>query len=106
MAIVIAVKYRLKPGKRDELLSFVMDNVKNTRMEPGNLAYSHFPSLEDENEMFVFEMWEELKNVDDHLNQPHYLEFAQKRLPILECYESQTFDASLVRERKKAPWAK
>jgi quinol monooxygenase YgiN len=39
MAILVSVKYRLKPGKRDELLSFVMDNVHQTRREPGNLAY-------------------------------------------------------------------
>ena len=56
MPIVVSVKYVLKPGKRSELLSFVMDNVVNTRKERGNIAYSHYPSLEDEQEMFVFEM--------------------------------------------------
>ncbi len=67
------------------------------------LAYAHFPSLEDENEMFVFEMWEDIQNVNDHLNAPHYVEFANKRFPILESYESKTFDGTLIRERKKAP---
>ncbi len=103
MAVVIGVKYRLKPGKRDELLSFVMENVEKTRQEPGNLAYAHFPSLENEDEMFVFEMWEDIKNVDDHINAPHYVEFANRRYPILESYESKAFEASLIRERKKAP---
>lgn len=30
MPIIVAVMYRLKPGMRDALLSFVMDNVENT----------------------------------------------------------------------------
>lgn len=103
MPIVIAVKYRLKPGKRDELFSFVMDNVLNTRKEQGNLAYSHYPSLEDEQEMFVFEMWEKLEDVDRHIDAPHYVEFSKKRQPMLESYESRSYDGTLCRLREKAP---
>jgi len=103
MAVVVAVKYRLKAGQRDELLSFVMDNVVNTRKEPGNLAYAHYPSLEDEQEMFVFELWEEMKNLDAHIQMPHYVEFAHRRKPLLEWWEAQIYEAQLVQEVKKAP---
>ena len=103
MAVVVAVKYRLKPGKRDELLSFVMDNVVNTRNEPGNLAYSHYPSIEDEQEMFVYELWEEQKNLDDHIRMPHYVEFAHKRKPLLEWWEALIYEARFIQEVKKAP---
>lgn len=103
MTIIVSVKYKLKPGKRDELLSFVMENVVNTRKEPGNLAYSHYPSIENDQEMFVFEMWESLKNLDDHINMKHYIEFSDRRAPLLESYESDTYEAKLYRTRKKAP---
>jgi len=103
MPVVIAVRYRLKPGKREELLSFVMDNVINTRKEPGNIAYSHYASLEDEQEMFVFEMWERLEDVDKHIETSHYIEFSKKRQPMLESYDSRSYDASLRRVRDKAP---
>lgn len=103
MPVVVAVRYRLKPGKRDELLSFVMDNVVNTRNEPGNLAYSHYPSIEDEQEMFVYELWEEQKNLDDHISMPHDIEFAHRRKPLLEWWEAQIYEAQFVREVKKAP---
>ncbi|HQQ70338.1 MAG TPA: putative quinol monooxygenase [Alicycliphilus sp.] len=103
MPVVIAVRYRLKPGKREELLSFVMDNVINTRKEPGNIAYSHYASLDDEQEMFVFEMWERLEDVDKHIETPHYVEFSKKRQPMLESYDSRSYDASLRRVRDKAP---
>ena len=103
MAILVSVKYRLKPGKRDELLSFVMDNVHQTRREPGNLAYSHFPSIENEQDMFVFEMWESIQALDEHINAKHYIQFSDRRKPLLESYESQTHEASLYRSRIKAP---
>ena len=68
MPIIVAVKYRLKPAKRRELLSFAANNVAATRREPGNLAYSHYPSLDDAQEMFVFELWQDRENGRSH---PH-----------------------------------
>lgn len=103
MAIIVAVKYRLQPGKREELLAFVSENVINTRCESGNLEYTHYPSLEDEQEMFVFEMWEDMKNLDEHIRMPHYVAFADRRMPMLESWEAQIYEAHLLREVKKAP---
>lgn len=103
MPIIVSVKYRLKPGKRDELLSFVKDNVMNTRKEPGNLAYTHYPSPDDDQEMFVFEMWERIEDLDKHINMPHYIAFSERRMPILESYESHAYEADLYRTRLKAP---
>lgn len=103
MAIIVAVKYRLQPGKREELLTFVADNVINTRREPGNLEYTHYPSIEDEQEMFVFEKWEDLKNLDDHIRMPHYVAFAGRRMPLLESWEAQIYESHLIQEVKKAP---
>lgn len=103
MAVIVAVKYRLKPGKREELLTFVADNVLNTRKEPGNLEYTHYPSLEDEQEMFVFEKWEDVKNLDAHIRMPHYVAFANRRMPMLEWWEAQIYEIRLIQEVKKAP---
>jgi len=103
MTIIIAVKYKLNPGKRDELLSFVADNVRNTKKEVGNLEYSHYPSLEHEDEMFVYEMWENLESVRRHINASHYVEFSKKRRPILASYESRIYEAQFHSQRNTAP---
>lgn len=105
MPIIVSVVYRVKAGRRDELLSFVMDNVKSTRMEPGNIAYSHYPSIEDEQEMFVFEMWQDMKSLSDHLETDHYMRFSNRRMPMLESYRFQVFDGQMRREGSKAPLA-
>ncbi|MGL5434929.1 MAG: putative quinol monooxygenase [Lachnospiraceae bacterium] len=98
MPVVIRVKYRMKPGKREELLKFVQENVDQTRMETGNIEYTHFPSMENDQDMFVFEMWEKIEDVNAHINAPHYLEFARKRKPLMESYDYKTFDASIIRQ--------
>jgi quinol monooxygenase YgiN len=103
VTIVVSVKYALKPGKRNELLSFVMDNVTNTRAEKGNIAYSHYPSLENDQEMFVFEHWETLKDLENHIEMPHYVAFDNKRKPLLESYEAQVYEAKLYHSTSKAP---
>ncbi|MCP3446052.1 putative quinol monooxygenase [Bradyrhizobium sp. CCGUVB14] len=105
MTIVVSVKYVLKPGKRDELLSFVMANVENTRKENGNLAYSHYPSLENPDEMFVFEKWETLKDLENHINMPHYVAFDDRRKPLLESYEAEVYEATLCSTTNRAPRA-
>ena len=102
--IIVKVSYRLLPGKRDELLSFVADNVENSRKETGNVYYEHFKSIEDEDVMHVVEIWEDMKYLDAHLDQPHYVKFAERRYPILDSYESSVWEIDhLIRTRKGAP---
>lgn len=105
MAIICAVKYRMKPGTRDQLMEIAKINMEKTRQEKGNLSYTHYPSMENDQDMFVFELWETREDVERHCKAPHYLEFARKRLPMMESYEFKTFQAELLREGDKiATW--
>ncbi|WP_297210381.1 putative quinol monooxygenase [uncultured Flavonifractor sp.] len=104
--VTIAVQYRLKPGEREKLLQFVMDNVINTRKEKGNLYYVHYPSIENDQDMFVFECWETEEDVNRHNSAPHFLEFAMKRKPMLESYLSTRYESSIIRQHHGMPsWA-
>ncbi len=105
MAIICAVKYRMKPGTRDQLMEIAKINMEKTRQEKGNLSYTHYPSMENDTDMFVFELWETIEDVNAHCQAPHYLEFARKRLPMMESYEFKTYEANLLREGTKiATW--
>lgn len=97
--VTIGVHYRLKPGMREKLLEFVGDNVENTRKEKGNIFYAHYPSLENDQDMFVFEIWETVDHVNAHNSAPHYLEFANKRKPMLEFYLSTRYSSSIISQR-------
>ncbi len=81
--VVVSVWYKLKPGCRESLMDAVRNNVEATRKEPGNIKYEHFKSVEDEQEMFVFEVWESKKYLEAHINAEHYLKFSEIRKPML-----------------------
>jgi len=98
MPIILEVNYRVKPGMREELLKIVKDNVDNTRKEAGNIKYTHYASIENEQDMFVFEMWESVAHVEAHIHTEHYLEFANKRKPMLEKYDYKIYEVKLVQE--------
>ncbi len=81
--IVITVWYTCKPGMRDKVMELAKKNVEETRKEPGNLVYAHYPSMENDQDMFVIEVWDSYEAVEKHIYMPHYLEFSLARKPLL-----------------------
>ena len=81
--IVISVWYTVKPGLREELIKIAHENVAETRKEKGNVEYVHYPSMENDQDMFVYEAWESYEDVTAHIHAPHYLAFSEKRKPML-----------------------
>lgn len=83
MKVIITVWYSVKPGTREQCIELAKKNVEETRKEEGNLSYAHYPSVENEQDMFVMEVWESMEAVKKHMNAPHYLAFSQARKPML-----------------------
>lgn len=83
MKVIITVWYSVKPGLRDEFLALAKKNVEETRKEEGNIVYAHYPSMENDQDMFVIEVWENRESVEKHIRAPHYLEFSRARKPML-----------------------
>ena len=81
--IVVAVKYTVKPGTRDEVLKLAAINVRETRKEKGCIEYTAYPSAENDQDIFVYETWETLEDIKVHSQSPHFLEFSEKRKPML-----------------------
>ena len=83
MKVIITVWYSVKPGMREQCIELARKNVEETRKEEGNLSYAHYPSIENEQDMFVMEVWESMEAVKKHISAPHYLAFSQARKPML-----------------------
>jgi len=64
--IVVAVKYMVNEGFRNEVLEMAKEAVSETRKEKGNIEYTVYPSLENEQEIFVFEVWESMEHLQAH----------------------------------------
>ena len=81
--LIVAVNYSVKPGTRDEVLKLASISVRETRKEKGCIAYSVYPSAENDQDVFVFETWESDEHLKAHSQMPHYHEFTEKRKPML-----------------------
>lgn len=103
--IICEVYYSVKPGLRDELVKIAAVNVRETRKEKGNIAYAHYPSMENDTDMFVYEVWESREHLDAHIHADHYLEFSRKRKPMLQegSYLYRNYEATLVKEGDHIP---
>lgn len=98
--IICEVYYEVKPGMREALIEIARVNVEKTREEHGNLVYSHYPSMENETGMFVFEVWETAEDLEAHIHAKHYLEFSHQRKPMLVegSYRYRNYSARQVAE--------
>lgn len=98
--IICEVYYSCKDGMREQLLESVKRNMAGTRLEPGNISYTHYLSLENETDLFVFEAWKSLEDVEKHIHEKHYLEFSKIRKPLLRdgSYKFRVYEAEMIQE--------
>ena len=82
--IIVEVYYRAKPGMREKILELAKPNVEGSRKEKGNLSYTHYPSPENDQDVFVFEKWESFADLDAHGKTEHHRTFSAARAPLLE----------------------
>ena len=97
--LLVECTYRCKPGLRPRLLEIVKPNIEGSRKEPGNISYTHYPDLYDEDAMFVFEKWETREAFELHGKTEHHRTFTALRRPLLvpdsfqiTIYEGEVFD--------------
>jgi quinol monooxygenase YgiN len=101
--IICEVYYSVAEGRRPELMKLAEANVRASRKEEGNIAYTHYPSMENETDMFVFEIWESPEALERHIHADHYLEFSRLRKPMLTSYKFLNYEAEKIAEGDSIP---
>lgn len=73
-AIIAAVRYSVKPGKRDEFCQKIVENGIDTasRAENGCRKYDYYYPLDDENAVCLMEIWDSAEAQKAHTKTPHY----------------------------------
>lgn len=82
--LIVEAYYTCKPGSRSKVLELVKPNCEGTRREPGNISYEHYPSPENDNDVFVFEKWESVELFNEHAKTEHHKTFCAARRAHLE----------------------
>lgn len=96
--LAIAVTYKAKSGKREEALRAARICSAKTREEPGNLDYTFYAGIDDEDSFFLFEHWESREALDKHVKSEHLAAFRAALKGLLERpSEIRIFEVSQVR---------
>ncbi len=72
--IVLNVTYKCKPGKRNAFLEAVKNEGIDSasRAEEGNIKYSYYLSLENDDELLLLEKWKDSNAVSEHGEKAHF----------------------------------
>ncbi len=76
-AILLDVKFTVKPGKRDEFYAKVAEQgvISDSQAEAGNFKYEYSASMESKDVLCLLEIWESEESLTLHGQTPHYLNF-------------------------------
>lgn len=74
--IIVFAKAIYKEGKKDEIIGFADDLIKNTRAESGCINYNLYENVQEEHLLFV-EQWEDTDALNKHLETEHFINFGK-----------------------------
>ena len=67
MEKLAAIRMKVRPEKRKELLQTVLALASETRKEKGCLGWNFYQDVEDENAFVLTQEWESQVDLDEHL---------------------------------------
>lgn len=70
--IKIVAKNILKEGKKAEFIKTAEELIQKSRAEEGNISYSLFEEVNNENIVAFIEEWKDLKAIEFHNNTEHF----------------------------------
>jgi quinol monooxygenase YgiN len=73
--IVVIGRVTTTAEHREEFLSLVLESVRASREDPGNLHYDLFESSDAENSFVIVEEWEDDASLQAHFQTPHIGKF-------------------------------
>lgn len=82
--LAIAVTYKAKTDRREEALQAARICSEKTKRENGNVDYTFYSGIDDDQTFFLFEHWESREALDAHLKSSHLAEFRAALKELLE----------------------
>lgn len=96
--IIVTGNVRFGEGEIDRLRKALIDNIEETRAEPGCDHYSYAIDLTDPNLLHVSERWRDEASIDTHMASPHMAELmAEIGQAKIEALSVKAWQASYLR---------
>ncbi|TKW65925.1 MAG: autoinducer-2 (AI-2) modifying protein LsrG [Paracoccus denitrificans] len=89
--LIQLVNIKVQEGTRDIFLKAFTINCEGTRAEPGNIRFDLLHDPDDENNFFVYEIFEDEAALETHRTTPHYRSCVEMIDPITLGGRSKTY---------------
>src|SRR6266700_8133492 len=70
---VVCVTAFVKPDRVQQFIPAILDNVRNTRLEPGNVRFDVLQGEDDSTRFFFYEVYHTPEDFAAHQQTEHYL---------------------------------
>jgi quinol monooxygenase YgiN len=84
MTIRVIARERIQSGKRDEALAIFRELIEHTQKEDGCIAYNLHQSVEDPDQLAMFETWASKEALDAHMQSEHFQRLIPQVGPLTE----------------------
>lgn len=95
--IIIIATIKVKPGRKQEFVESACSAIEETRKEAGNISYSLFSSVQEENTVVFLEEWKDQESLSAHIKAPHFkalgslIKDMSSEAPVLKKYQASEF---------------
>ncbi len=94
--IAILVKVKLKPGKSEEFIPYILADARDSlRYEPGCKVFQVLQNQENPDSFVFYEVYTDDSALDYHRKQPHYLKFEKEAKHLIENLTISTYNPYL-----------
>lgn len=93
MIKIVAVNI-LKEGKKQEFIKTAQELIKKSREEKGNISYSLFEDIQNQNVLTFIEEWESMDAIAFHNNTEHF----KRIVPMLAEFREEPSKVTLYKE--------
>ena len=95
MELFIFARFHARPGQDTGVESALRKIIARTRQEPGCVSIHAFRSIRDARLFYIHARWVDETAFDDHVDQPHTVQFVEKVQPLID-HELDTTRANLI----------
>lgn len=81
--IMVTAKITAKSGEKSNIIAKAQDLIKFSRLDSGCISYNLYASTDDENFLLMFEQWENLEDLQSHMQTDHFKAFGEATNDIL-----------------------
>ena len=99
--IIVIIRMKVLAEKRKELSQTIASLIGALRTEKGCLRCDFYQSMEDENELCIFEEWDTQENLNSHLNSERFSVLRGAMNLLQEPYEMLVHTVAAGKNRTK-----